>query len=269
MSAPAFAIPSPTGSTRLYAVVGNPIEQVMAPSLMNRLFLDRNVDAVLVPVKAEASGIAAVIEGLKLIGNLGGILVTVPHKFAACGHADHLSERAELAQSANALRREADGSWSADNFDGAGFVAGLLKAGYAVAGKMISLVGAGGAGVSIAAALMLAGTADLSITDVDEQRMAALADRLAQRWPGRIRASSMPIAGDIMINATPIGLQPEDLLPFSVDNLPPRTVVSDIIMKPAETRLLAAARARGLRVHPGLPMLTEQIELYRQFFRVP
>ncbi len=121
LSAEAFAIPSPTGATRLYAVVGHPVEQVKAPGLMNRLFAERNVDAVLVPVKAEPSRLTTVIEGLKSIANLEGILVTVPHKFAVCEHVDRLSESAELAQSANILRRESDGSWSADNFDGQGF----------------------------------------------------------------------------------------------------------------------------------------------------
>ena len=271
MGLEAFAIPSPTGTTRLYAVVGNPVAQVMAPALMNRLFAERNVDAVLVPVRAEPSALAAVVEGLKAIGNLDGIVVTVPHKFAVCAHADRLGERAELARSANALRRESDGTWTADNFDGAGFVSGLLNAGHVVASQTVRLVGAGGAGVSIGPALMMAGAGALIITDVSEQRMTALADHLAQKWPGQIRTSSAGtiLASDIIVNATPVGLRPDDPLPFEVEGLAPNTVVADIIMKPAETRLLAAARARGLRVQPGLPMLIQQIELYRGFFRIP
>jgi shikimate dehydrogenase len=63
MSLEAFAVPSPTGATRLYAIVGNPMEQVMAPSLMNRLFVGRNVDALLVPIKAETSSLATVAKG--------------------------------------------------------------------------------------------------------------------------------------------------------------------------------------------------------------
>jgi shikimate dehydrogenase len=265
----ALTIPSPTGTTRIYAVVGNPVAQVMAPSLMNRMFLDRGVDAVMVAVQAEGESFATVMEGLKSIANLDGILVTVPHKVAACGQADRLSENAQLAQSANALRRESDGSWSADNFDGTGFVAGLSKAGHHVVGKTICLVGAGGAGVSIGPALMLAGAGQLIVTDVAEARMAALADRLAPKWPGHVRWSPGPVSSDIIINATPIGLRPDDPLPFTIDTLAPHTIVADIIMKPAATKLLEAARARGLTTHPGLPMLAEQIELYRQFFRIP
>jgi shikimate dehydrogenase len=250
-------------------VVGNPPEQVMASALMNRLFVDRTIDAVLVPVKAETSSPASIVEGLKSISNLGGILVAVPQKFAACRHTDRLTERAELAQWANACRCEGDGSWSAGNFDRTGLVAGLLNVGHEVSDKAISLVGASGAGVSIGPTLMMAGAAHLIVSDISEQRKTALAGRIAQRWPGEVRTSPVPVIHeiDIIINATPIGLRPEDPLPFEVEGLPPHAVVADIIMKPAETRLLAAARARGLCVNTGLHMLTEQIELYRQFFR--
>lgn len=264
------AVRSPTGSTRLYAVLGHPVDQVLAPSLMNPLFAERHIDAVMVPVEVEPFRLGSVIKGLKAIGNLDGLLITVPHKFAVLEHTDRLGEAAALAGSANALRREHDGSWSADNFDGAGFVAGLRKAGHALDGATACLVGAGGAGVSIAAALMLAGIGRLLINDVARDRLDHLVSRLATRWPGKV--SSTPQAAtaglDFIINATPLGLKPNDPLPFEVENLSDRTVVADIIMKPAKTKLLDRAERRGLRIHPGIHMLTEQIELYRSFFRL-
>jgi shikimate dehydrogenase len=256
---------------RLFAVVGHPVAQVQAPASMNRLFVDRGVDAVLVPIEAAPADFAVMIEGLKRIANLDGILVTVPHKFAACDHADHLSEAARLAGSANALRREADGTWTADNFDGVGFVQGLVGAGHDPGGKVVSLVGAGGAGTSIAPALLTQGARLLVLSDVSEERATQLAARLEARWPGRVRVAAAPAAAesDMLINATPLGLREEDPLPFDLGAVRADAVVADIIMKPAETRLLKAAVARGLRVHPGIHMLSEQIELYRQFFRIP
>lgn len=263
-------MPSPTGSTRLYAVLGHPVDQVLAPGLMNPLFADRHIDAVMVPVEVEPARLGGVIQGLKAIGNLDGLLITVPHKFAVCAHADRLGEAAAIAGSANALRREGDGSWSADNFDGAGFVAGLRKAGHTLEGATACLVGAGGAGVSIAAALMLAGIGRLLINDVAHDRVDDLVSRLAKQWPGKVSTVSKASAAglDFIINATPLGLKPHDPLPFEVDSLSERTVVADIIMKPAKTRLLDEAERRGLRTHPGIHMLTEQIELYRSFFRL-
>jgi shikimate dehydrogenase len=264
------AVESITGRTRLFAVLGDPVAQVMAPAMMNRLFRERGVDAALIPVEVPPGDLAAVVEGLKRIGNLDGFLVTVPHKLAVCHHADRLSEAARLAGSVNAMRREADGSWSGDNFDGAGFVRGLLGAGHAIAGRRLTLVGAGGAGVAIAAAVLQAGASAVSVVDIDPARAEALADRLGERWPGLARAaSSLDPASDVVVNATPQGLREDDPLPFALDGLRAEAIVADIIMKPAQTRLLREAAARGLRTHPGLPMLNEQIPLYREFFRIP
>jgi len=267
----AFDIPCPSGATRLFAVIGQPVAQVLAPALMNRLFIDRMIDAVLVPVEAAPADFAVMIEGLKRIANLDGILVTVPHKFAACDHADHLGEAAKLAGSANALRREADGTWAADNFDGVGFVRGLVCAGHDPRGKAVSLVGAGGAGAAIAPALLTHGARLLVLSDVSAERATHLAARLEAKLPGRVRVASAPATAesDILINATPVGLREDDPLPFELDGVRADAVVADIIMKPAETRLLNAALVRGLRVHPGIHMLSQQIELYRQFFRIP
>lgn len=266
----AFDIPCPSGATRLFAVIGQPVAQVLAPALMNRLFIDRMIDAVLVPVEAAPADFAVMIEGLKRIANLDGILVTVPHKFAACDHADHLGDAAKIAGSANALRREADGTWRAENFDGTGFVRGLVGAGHDPKGKVVSLVGAGGAGTSIAPAVLTRGSRLLVLSDVSEHRATHLAARLEAKWPGLVRVSAAPaVESDILINATPVGLREEDPLPFDLDGVRPDAVVADIIMKPAETRLLKAAVSRGLHVHPGIHMLNEQIELYRQFFRIP
>ncbi|MDX3805796.1 shikimate dehydrogenase family protein [Bosea thiooxidans] len=242
----------------------------MAPMMMNRIFAEHGVDAVLIPVEVSSQDLDAVVDGLKGIGNLDGFLVTVPHKLALVRHADRLSDAARLAGSVNAMRREADGTWSGDNFDGKGFVRGLLGAGRTVAGKRLTLVGAGGAGVSIAAAVLQAGAAALSIIDVDRSRAEALAARLNERWPGLALAAGAPDpASEVVVNATPLGLQAEDPLPFALEGLGAETVVADIIMKPPQTRLLREAAARGLATHPGLPMLSEQIPLYREFFRIP
>lgn len=259
-----------SGRTRLFAVLGDPVAQVMAPAIMNRLFIERGFDAVLVPLEASPGDLDAVVDGLKRTANLDGFLVTVPHKLSVCRHAARLSEAARLAGSVNAMRREADDSWSGDNFDGEGFVRSLLGAGRSIAGKRFTLVGAGGAGVSIAAAVLKAGASVLSIVDIDRSRAEALAARLNERCPGRAQAADAPDpASDVVVNATPLGLQESDPLPFALDGLRTETVVADIIMKPAETRLLREAAARGFGMHAGLPMLSEQISLYREFFRIP
>lgn len=259
-----------TGTTRLYVVVGDPIEQVQAPMLMNEFFARTGTDAVLAPLWVTAANFSAVLNGLRQARNLDGILVTVPHKAAAGRLADVLGPMAALTGVANAMRRDCQGRWEADNFDGAGFVRGLESQGHRPRGRRISLVGAGGAGTAIAAALLAADAAHLYICDVDYRRLADLLDRLGRRWPGLASGCDVPelAQADIIVNATPLGLRPEDPLPFLPAALPSGCVVADIIMKPAETALLRIAADTGHPIHHGIHMLREQLGFYREFFRL-
>ncbi|WP_367819492.1 shikimate dehydrogenase family protein [Streptomyces sp. LMG1-1-1.1] len=258
------------GSTRLYAVLGCPVAQVKAPALLNPVFARLGLDAVLVPVLAEPAHLGEIVRGLQRIGNLDGLLVTVPHKAEVRRYADTVSSAVTQSGSANALRREPDGRWSAENFDGIGFVRGLRASGFDLSGKRVSLIGAGGAGGALAAAVLAAGAAHLDVCDRDESRVSEVTNRLGPYWPGRLTGSVVPRldGADLAVNATPLGLRPEDPLPFDVAGLPPGAEVADIIMEPRETALLRAAEARGHRIHHGSHMLIHQLDLYREFFRL-
>jgi shikimate dehydrogenase len=260
--------PRISGTTRLYAVLGDPVTQVRSPELMNPLFARLGIDAVLVPVHAKPEHLEQVVGGLRCAGNVDGIFVTVPHKVAVVGLADRCSPMVEVTGSANALRREADGCWYAENFDGSGFVAGLLGSGHDPKGSRVALVGAGGAGSAIAAALLAAGAERLSVCDPDTAKLGGLRARLDAHWPGRTVTSTAPRldSADLVVNATPLGLRPDDPLPFRPELLPAGSVVADIIMAPRETRLLREAAARGHRVHYGSHMLDGQLDSYRAFF---
>lgn len=264
----AATVHSISGRTRLFAVLGDPVRQVRAPELLNPVFAELGLDAVLVPVHAPVAHLDEVVRGLQRVGNVDGLLVTVPHKAAVRAFAEVRSPAVDLAGSANALRRGGDGRWYAENFDGAGFVAGLAAAGRPPAGRRVTLVGAGGAGGAIAAALVLAGVARLDVVDVDPARVRPLLRRLADHAPGVVREASLASteSADLVVNATPLGLRATDPLPFDPTRLAPDTLVADIIMTPAETRLLRTAGALGLPTHPGAPMLTHQLPLYRDFF---
>ncbi|MFC7896646.1 shikimate dehydrogenase family protein [Streptomyces sp. NPDC057381] len=267
MTAPPHAVPI-QGTTRLYAVLGDPVAQVQAPALLNPLLAALHRDAVVVPVHAGPAHLETVVRGLQRVQNLDGMFVTVPHKAAVRHLADRCGTTVDIVGSANVLRREADGGWLAENFDGEGFVAGLLAAGHDPAGSRTALVGTGGAGSAIAAALLAAGADRLFLYDTDPAKLAALTARLDAHWPGRAHASAGPLPGnvDIAVNATPLGLHAHDPLPFEPESLPTGCVVADIIMKPRETRLLREAAARGLRIHHGIHMLEGQLNSYREFF---
>ncbi|KVQ34477.1 hypothetical protein WK03_38580 [Burkholderia cepacia] len=263
-------IQSPTGTTRLFAHLGAPITQVQAPMLLNQLFRQVGADALMMAMHVRPHNLEALVDGLKRTENVGGILVTVPHKIAICALADRLGPHAALAGTANALRREKDGAWLAENFDGLGFVAGLHAQKHGPAGRRVVLFGAGGAGAAIASALVEEGVAALTVVDTNRLKAEELVAKLNQRKEASAIYADAPDLGDVdmAVNATPIGLAPDDPTPFSVDDLPDHAVVCDIIMKPAETRLLRAATERGLIVHPGIHMLTPQIQLYVAFFGI-
>ena len=200
--------------------------------------------------------------------NVAGMLITIPHKFSACEFAEHLSLAVQVSGSTNALRRNEQGVWEADNFDGAGFVRGLQRAGHALEDARVILAGGGGAGSSIAVALLQAGVGVLYLKEPDTNKAQQLLVRLVQQWPGRAKlAGPQHLASvQIVINATPLGLSDSDELPIDVAGLSDGTLVADIIMQPAQTRLLRLAEQAGLPVHPGIHMLAEQVDCYREFF---
>jgi shikimate dehydrogenase len=256
-----------SGGTRLYPVLGDPVAQVRAPGLLNPLLAGWGVNAVVLPLHVGPLELADVMRGLRLTRNVDGLLVTVPHKAAICALADELSATAALSGTANALRRLPDGRWLAENFDGAGFVHGLRSAGLDVRGRQVTIVGAGGAGSAIAVALLAAGVARLVLCETHSERLTALATRLAVHWPDQVRTAERPAEeSDLVVNATPLGLRPEDPLPFDPAGLGSQVVVADIIMQPAETALLRRAADTGHPVHPGIHMLEQQVPLYREFF---
>lgn len=263
-------MPELTGTTRLLAVLGDPVTQVRAPSLLNLRLQSRGTDAALVALHVSPDGFARLVSELREVHNLDGLLVTVPHKAMALAVASAASDRARLAGSANALRRHADGGWYADTFDGEGFVRGLRAAGHDLVGKHTCIVGAGGAGSAIAVALLDAAVATVTIADTDPGRVSRLVLRLVRHYPGRLIGTISPSLDhiDIAINATPCGLRAADPLPFDPACLPGHGLVVDIIMSPERTSLLHAAERVGRPTHPGLPMLVHQIDSYLDFFRL-
>lgn len=259
-----------SGETRLYVVLGDPVAQVRAPSLLNPLFAQLGLNSVLFPVHVRPDSFDEVFQGLRSTENLDGILVTIPHKAAALRLADEVSPAAAASGAVNALRREPDGRWTGENFDGIGFVTGLTEAGHRPDGMRVTVVGAGGAGSAIAAALLAAGAARVSLCDPDTDKLDALLARLDAYWPGRATGARTPVFtdADLVVNATPLGMRADDPLPFSPGDLPARCVVADVIMKPRETALLRVAEAAGHPVLYGAPMLDHQLDLYRTFFRL-
>lgn len=255
-----------SGRTRLFAIVADPVAHVRTPQALNALFEREGDDAVIVPLEIAAADLATGIKGLRAMRNLGGLVVTVPHKIAAARLCDRLSARARLAGAVNVIRREADGGFAGDLLDGEGFAVGLERAGVALAGKRVFLAGAGGAASAIAFALAQRGVARLTIANRSQDKADALARRLAPSFAGlALSTDAGPEDHDIAVNATSLGLKPGDALAFDPGRLSAGTLVAEVVMQPEITPLLEAARAGGLAVHPGIRMLEGQLGEIRSF----
>src|SRR5690348_4025016 len=139
-----------TGETRLFVIIGHPVAQVKAPMAFNPLFRKKGRNAAMVPIDVAPDQLDAAIAGLKKIANLDGIVVTVPHKTRMAQLVDAVLPTGRMVGAINAARRERDGRWTGDMFDGRGSVHGLRAAGIEPRGRKILVVGAGGAGSAVA-----------------------------------------------------------------------------------------------------------------------
>ncbi len=254
--------------TQLFGILGDPIDQARSPEVFNELFRQRGVDAVMTPMRAAAENFEAALSGLRLIENLAGLVITVPHKAAAARLMKKGSHRAALAMAANALR-PCEGGWEGDLFDGEGFVRGMAAEGKSVHGARCAVVGSGGAGAAIAFALLEAGAGSVSLWDIDRHRAKTLQARLRAAHSARIDIAEPDATTDIAINATPLGMQGDDPLPIAVERLRQSAIVADVVMKPPLTRLLREAERHGCAVQPGRHMLDHQVEAIWSFFGLP
>src|SRR5579871_2082036 len=204
--------PAVDGATRLYGIIGDPIAQVKSPAVFNEKFRGLGKNAVLVPLHVRPERFDESLRGLKSLANLDGMLVTIPFKSRVLAHVDFVLPAARRIGAVNALRRDADGRWSGEMFDGAGCLLGMRASGLDPKGRSIMLLGAGGAGSAVADALAEAGAASIAIFDLVESKSTALAEKVGRSHPGcRVLARPPTLAGiDVLVNATPVGMAPGD-----------------------------------------------------------
>ena len=257
-----------TGATRLYAIVGDPIAQVRSPEIFTERFAAIGVDAVLVPAHVPAERFDTIIPALLALGNLDGVLVTVPFKARMAAFAKRLGATATAIGAVNALRRDEDGSWTGDMFDGIGFVRGAQAKGARLRGRRVALFGAGGAGSAIACALADAGVASIDVIDTEACRATALVDRLRSAFPGCALAAGKGVREgiDMVVNASPVGMRPDDGLPGSIGPLDPDTLVGDVVIAPAPTAVIRHAMRCGCPWVDGRDMHGGQVEALIAFF---
>lgn len=264
--------PSIDGHTELIVHLGFPTQGFRSPRIYNPYFAAQGIRAVVVPMACRAHDLAQVLPALFRLDNVRGALITMPLKVAVVSLLDEVSMAVQVAGACNAVRRTVDGRLVGELFDGEGFVQGALRKGVVLKGARALVVGCGGVGRAIAAALAGEGLAELRLFDAQPTQSAELCQRLRAVYADLDVvqvASPDPCDLDLVVNATPLGMYAQDPLPFQVERLSPHTLVGDVVLEPAVTPLIRAASAAGCRTQVGEDMLYEQIPAYLRFFGLP
>ncbi|HEV7832042.1 MAG TPA: shikimate dehydrogenase [Caballeronia sp.] len=257
-----------SGKTTLIAHLGYPTEGFKAPMIYNPWFEQNGIDAVVMPMGVKEEDYVSVLQALFRLTNIRGALVTMPHKVTTTSLVDELTPTARVAGACNAIVRRPDGTLLGDQFDGAGFTRGVERKGRSLKGARAFVLGSGGVGSAIAASLAAAGVAGLALFDTNTAALEALADRLRKHYSQLVvtTGSKDPAGYDVVVNATPLGMNEGDPLPFDIDRISPGTFVGEVVMKSEYTPLLRAAKEKGCAVQVGTDMLFEMIPAYLEFF---
>jgi shikimate dehydrogenase len=259
------------GLTEVIAHLGYPTHSFKAPMIYNPYFEQQGLNIVVVPMACTTEHFAQVLPAVFKLQNTRGALITMPHKVSVVGMLDQVSRAVEVAGACNAVRRDEAGRLIGDMFDGEGFVRGILNKGLILRGSSALVIGAGGVGSAISASLAGAGVSRLSLFDVNASASEELASRIRIHYPGIAvqTGSNDPVGHQLVVNATPLGMNPNDPLPVDVDRLSSETFVGEVVMKTEMTSFLQAAANRGCPVQIGADMLFEQIPAYLEFFGLP
>ena len=249
-------MPVLTGTAKIAGIFGWPVGHSRSPRL-HGFWLERHgIDGAYVPFAVAPENFAIAVRGLRAAGFRGGN-VTTPHKLAAFEICDVVDATARRAGAVNLLVFGEDGI-SGFNTDGAGFVANLRAQGVDPAAGPALLLGAGGGARAIAAKLLDLGVR-VTVTNRTPERACALARQLPglATLPWADRAAAL---GDqaLLVNCTSVGMHGEGDLGLELSRAAANLAVADIVYVPLETKLLAQARAAGLRPVEGLGMLLHQ-----------
>lgn len=275
-----------SGQTRILALIGDPVEQAKTPALMNQLLEKRGKqdDYVLIPMQVCSSHLQAVVTGLRHMQNFCGAVITMPHKMAICALLDFLTDEAQAIGAVNVIYRDIAGKLHGHILDGEGFVSGLLAAGHSVQGSHCILRGAGGAASAIAFALARHGCQSLQIYNRSLKKAELLKAQLNAVYPAfkvtavsaeqhiidlftQEESTSFQKRFDVAINASSLGMQAQDALPFSAALIKRCKLVAECVIAPEHTALLQLSHSLGIKTHLGLNMLNSQLALMLEFMQ--
>lgn len=255
-----------SGKTKVFALIGDPVEHTMSPAMHNAAFEELGLDCIYLPFRVSARDLGDAVSALKILG-VRGFNVTIPHKVSVIPMLDEVDTIAEKIGAVNTVVNDS-GKLTGYNTDSLGFLRALLEQGIEPAGKDIVILGAGGASRAISY-ILSANDAHLTILNRRQELDWAveLAGRINRDFGREARAleltaenlSDVLPAADILVNATSVGMAPDDnSSPVPAGLLKSGLTVFDIVYNPVRTRLLTEAAVSGARTVSGVDMLAWQ-----------
>jgi shikimate dehydrogenase len=252
--------PAINAATRLCAVLGLPIAHSASPAMHNAAFAALGLNWRYLAFEVEPKNLRTAIEGARAM-NFAGLNLTVPHKLLAVDMVNLLDESAMKWGAVNTIKFQPEGAVGF-NTDADAITRSLredLK--LELRGAKILLLGAGGAGRTAALKLASENVAELYLVNRTPSKAEAIAGEVKKQFPSVTVAVGYPRAKmDLVLNATSLGLKADDASPLDERqfSLIQTRAVYDMIYRPAETQLLACAKAAGCLTANGLGMLLHQ-----------
>lgn len=259
-----------TDPNSLYGLIGHPVGHVRSPGLFNAHLEANGLPGRMIVFDYKPNCLAIALDAFRQMQNLKGLFVTMPHKQAIAPLLDGLTDMAAIADAVNVVRRTGDGRLIGGQLDGPGFVAAMIAGGTNPSGKKAFIAGAGGVSAGICCALADSNVRSIVIHNRNLERGRELCNRLQKAFPAtefavtEARPDGMI---DILINATSVGLNPDDPLPVSLEGIRQGIFVGDVVNLPNGTLFISRSRDLNCKVQNGDAMFRPQIQLALDFFR--
>lgn len=253
------------GRTRLAGVVGNPLTHTLSPAMHNAVYEALDLDWVYIPLPLEDETDLMRFLGAARVLPFVGFNVTMPFKQAMLSMCDEVAMLAQMAGAVNTVHC-VDGRFIGYNTDGRGLVESLAEnANFDPEGRRVAIIGAGGAAGAALVAFILAKASSVTVVNRSIENAEALVDRVRSHARNTeldvqmtAAARDVVLGADLVINATPLGMRPDDPSPVPAEWLRPEQVVCDMIYRAAVTPLVQTARSVGATALDGLGMLVSQ-----------
>ncbi|MBK3913813.1 shikimate dehydrogenase [Listeria ivanovii] len=268
-----------SGSTRLLSLIGTPVDHSKSPIMYNYSFQKAGLDYAYLAFDIPVTKVADAITAMKTF-NLRGSNVTMPCKSEVLKYMDDLFPAARMIGAVNTIINE-DGKLTGHITDGLGFASNLRDSGVDIAGKKMTIIGAGGAATAIQVQSALDGAKEIAIFNIKDnfyQKAKQTVTSIKKEVPDCIvhiydlndteKLYAEIATSDILVNATLVGMHPyenetpvKDATIFSKD-----LIVADVVYNPKKTKLMLDAEAAGCKTVGGFGMLLWQgAEAYKLF----